>query len=289
MSNIPEERIKALQADIWIPYPKADEIRLQLEELIEYPKMHRMPNLAIIAETNNGKTKLLNNFVDEHNPIPDPNQDRTPMPVIMIQTPPRPDEGRLYTELLRKLNIESPATVRSESQLNRLRLLLPKLGTRMIILDEFSNALAGAYAAQRRFLNGIKYLGNELQIPIVVSGVPDALAAIRLDPQLANRFQPAFLPRWSGSPALYARLLLSFESQLGLLKPCDFRNKKLVKRMLDLTGDGIIGETAALLRKLAKGAILDKKELIDLDSLSEENLRQIRWVRPQDRTRYVNP
>jgi hypothetical protein len=281
-----EQRIRALQDEIWIPYPKAEEIRAQLDTLLHHPKIRRMPNLAVIGESNNGKTELLNAFVRNHNPALDPNEESTSLPILMIETPPRPDEGRLYSELLGALNIECASRVAPEWKLDRLRVLLPKLKTKMLILDEFSNALAGSYAAQRQFLNGLKYLGNQLQISIVVAGVPDALAAIRIDPQLSNRFKPAFLPRWSNSPELYARLLLSFETQLGLTKPCDFRSKKVVQRMLDLTGGGILGETSLLLRLLAEDAITTEREIIDIDSLSSENISKIKWTKPEDRTRF---
>jgi hypothetical protein len=51
--------------------------------------------------------------------------------------------------------------------------------------------LAGPLLRQRQFLNVIKHLGNELQIPIVAAGTQDAFNAIQTDPQLANRFAPA--------------------------------------------------------------------------------------------------
>lgn len=56
----------------------------------------------------------------------------------------------------------------------------------------------------------MKYMGNELQIPIVGVGIKDAYRAIQTDSQLANRFEPAVLPRWEMDKN-FLRLLMSFE------------------------------------------------------------------------------
>jgi hypothetical protein len=75
--------------------------------------------------------------------------------------------------------------------------------------------LAGRLLKQRQFLNVIKHLGNELQIPIVAAGTQDAFNAIQTDPQLANRFETAGLRRWTMGED-YLRLLASFEVALPL-------------------------------------------------------------------------
>ena len=49
---------------------------------------------------------------------------------------------------------------------------------------------------QRRLLNLLRWLGNELQIPIIAAGTAEALHAVQSDHQLANRFEPIALPRW---------------------------------------------------------------------------------------------
>lgn len=67
---------------------------------------------------------------------------------------------------------------------------------------------------QRHFLNVLKHLSNELQIPITAIGTHDAFNAVHTDPQLANRFEPALLPRWTMGND-YLRLLASFEVSLN--------------------------------------------------------------------------
>ena len=66
----------------------------------------------------------------------------------------------------------------------------------LLIIDEVHNLLAGAQVQQRRMLNLLRWLGNELQIPLVAVGTAEALHAIQSDDQLANRFEPIGLPPW---------------------------------------------------------------------------------------------
>jgi Bacterial TniB protein len=75
--------------------------------------------------------------------------------------------------------------------------------------------MAGNSLRQNWFLNVIKYLGNELKLPIVAVGTQDAFNALSTDPQLANRFEPAVLPRWHYDRE-FLRLLMSFEQVLPL-------------------------------------------------------------------------
>ena len=95
-SNDPASRIQALKHPVWIGYGRVVAIRQQMEELFNHPRMHRMPNLAVIGESNNGKSMLLNNFVRRHDPTHAPgysvNDDKIERPVFLFQAPPEPDE-----------------------------------------------------------------------------------------------------------------------------------------------------------------------------------------------------
>ncbi len=48
------------------------------------------------------------------------------------------------------------------------------------LIDEIHNVITGPVNKQRLFLNVLKYLGNDLQIPIVGLGTKEALRAIPL-------------------------------------------------------------------------------------------------------------
>ncbi len=279
-----ECRLQAIKRPFWIGYPRVQGILQQMEEIFSYPKMHRMPNLAIIGETNNGKTMLLKTFYRRHTPAEDAYLLHPTLPILMLQTPPEPSEGRLYADILTSLFSRAGARETADAKLQRIRMLLTNLETRMIILDEFQNALAGTGSRLRRFLNGIKYLGNELSIPIVVAGTPETLNVLQSDPQIANRFEPAFLPKWELNED-YLRLLATIGPKLGLKNGCKLHDPVIAQRLHE-ESEGTIGELMKLLQRLAKDAITSDTETITQEMVQHGYLKTIGWKPPSIRNRY---
>ncbi|MDX2050051.1 MAG: TniB family NTP-binding protein [Rickettsiaceae bacterium] len=61
-----EQRIAKLRSECWIGYTKAEEALDKMEELLNYPKRIRMPNMLLISPTNNGKTMIIEKFRRGH-------------------------------------------------------------------------------------------------------------------------------------------------------------------------------------------------------------------------------
>lgn len=280
-----EERLRIVKQEFWVGHSKAKLVHEQLDELMTYPKCQRMPNLAVIGESNSGKSLLLKRFRDRHVPPVDPQADRTELPVFMIEVPAEPDESRLYGEMLQALFAEGSVREPVEAKLRRIQHLLTALETKVIVMDEFQNALAGSVPKIRKFLNGIKYLGNKLQIPIVVAGTPETLNVLRSDPQMANRFPPAIIPKWTIDEE-FRRLLASFEKYMPLREPSNLSDKKMAQRILALS-EGTIGEVLTIIRVLAKDAIKRDVEQIRFQDLEMPRLKSLGWVPPSERSRYT--
>lgn len=278
-------RIAKMKANAWIGYPKAVFIRKQLQDLLNHPRTHRMPNLAVIAETNNGKSMLLKNFCKHSNPPEDPNAEKTILPVLMIQTPPSAEEGRLYYAILDRLSAAGSAREPEDSKLRRLRIILKHLETRMLVLDDFFNIASSTPGRRRKFLNALRNLSIELELPIVISGTLETLNILSVDPSISNRFKPVFLPKWKEDRMEeFARFVISVETTLLLKKPCEW-NEEGLKKLL-VFGEGLIGEVVALMRLLAEWAIRSGEESFGPDMLTRENLRALGWVMPSERSRH---
>ena len=285
-----EERIRLIHKNWWIGYSRATRIRDQMERVFNYPKTHRMPNLAIIGESNSGKTMLLKNFCKRHGLDPDKeitidlNDERARLPLLFMETPPRPDEGRFYRELLGLLSITVSHRESPSDMFKRLRVVVRNLKPRAFLLDEFNNALGGSPKQQRSFLNAIRYVGNQLKIPIIAAGIPEALAAIQSDPQLANRFEPAFLPKWKHD-AEFASFLMSAEKLLLLRRPSNLVEPRMAQKIVVLS-EGILGEVMDILRRLAEHAIRTKEERITSEMLTLKHLHSLGWTEPSKRMVY---
>jgi hypothetical protein len=113
--------------------------------------------------------------------------------------------------------------------------LLQQVNARMIIIDEIHNLLAGSTSKLREYLNVIKGIGNELQIPNIVAGTREALRALNTDHQLGNWFEPICLPRWQNDDE-YLQLLASYESILPLKDPSDLTDQNRDETASDVRG-----------------------------------------------------
>lgn len=282
------ERLDDLKRAAWIGYEKAVKIRASIEELLTWPGGPRMPGYAIIADSFNGKTSILSNIARRINPDP-PTAGTGPQPSVpptrpffLFQSPPEPDENRLYDEILGSLSMLGSPRESPTSKVNRIKVMFTNLEVKLIGIDEFGFQQAGTPGRQRKALNALKYLGTEIGRPIVLAAVPETLNLLQSDPQIANRYEPLHLPKWKASSPDLPRLLTSFEKVLGLKKPSGLHEPEKASRIV-AEGDGVLGHMDSLLRRLARQAIETKAERITLASLSTKNLAKIDWVHPSKR------
>jgi hypothetical protein len=273
-----EDRIARVRKDRWIKYTRAEQILSKLDDLLIYPKTHRTPNLLIVGDTNNGKTMIINRFYNKHLPDDNIEADHIHFPVMVIQAPPIPDEGRFYNAILDRFAAPYRFNDRPAKKLIQVITISKQVDLRMLIIDEIQHIIAGHMSKQRQFLNVIKYLGNELRIPIIGVGTKEAHNALQTDPQLANRFEPARLPKWEIGEE-YRRLLASFERALPLRKPSGLKETDIAIKLHSMS-EGLIGELSTILKKAATQAIKKKTEQID-----SKVLKLIDWIQPSARKR----
>lgn len=258
-----EERLRYVRSDRWIGYPRASAALERLETLLSWPSRLRMPNLLLIGPTNNGKSMIVEKFRRSHPAVAHPDHEETP--VLVVQMPSEPTVVRFYTALLAALG--SPLRARYRlADLEQLTLrLLRAAGVRMLVVDELHNVLGGRGDSRREFLNLLRYLGNELRIPLVGVGIRDAYLAIRADGQLENRFAPLTLPRWEADEDARS-LLASFAASFPLRRPSPIATTEMTGYLLTRS-EGTIGELALLLTDAAVAAIESGEEAINQRTL----------------------
>lgn len=200
-----------------------------------------MPNLLLVGPTNNGTTMSVEKFRRMHPAIEAANAaDGVAMlPVVTVQTPAGPDEGRLFAAILYALGMPFSPRERLASKQDAAVRTMRATGARLLVIDELHNLLSGTSAQQRRLLNVLRWLGNELQIPLIGVGTSEALRAIRSDDQLANRFEPCALPLWADDHE-YRRLLDTMEAVLPLRKPSGLAEPVLARKIL-FAAEGVLG------------------------------------------------
>jgi len=255
------ERIARIRADRWIGYTQAQKALAKLEDLFTHPERQRMPNLLIVGPTNNAKTMLVEKFRRQHPVTTSDDTQTEQIPILAMQMPSDPTISRFYTMLLYSLNAPSFAR-RRVSDLEELSLrILRQVGLRMLVIDELHNVLAGSGPQQRQFLNLLRFLGNELRIPLVCVGTKEAYLAIRSDDQLENRFEPFSLPLWTLDDE-FSSLLASFAAVLPLRRASQLHLPDIAHYILSKS-EGTIGEITTLLTRSAILAVETGKECID--------------------------
>jgi hypothetical protein len=264
-----QERIRRIRSDRWIGYTRARSALQRLEELFTWPSKQRMPNLLIIGPTNNGKSMIIEKFRRDHQSLSPADSDQELIPVIVVQTPSEPSVARFYAMLLASIGTPlRPSTKVAELEHLTLK-LLRTVKARIIVIDELHNILAGKTDVQREFLNLLRFLGNELRVPIVGVGTRDAYLAIRSDDQLENRFEPLHLPVWEEGEDLLA-LLASFAASFPLRQPSEIATTEMSRFILSRTG-GTIGEIATFLIGAAVVAVNSGEESINQKTLALAN------------------
>jgi len=261
-----EERIQRVRVERWITYPRAEFVLSRLSELLTYPPRDRMPCLLLFGATGIGKTKIIRKFIRDHPFRFEVRTGITTAPVITMQMPPEPDEKSFYEELLSAL--QAPVKHgHTAGQLRRsCRDLMGFIGARMLVIDEVHSLLAGTYRQQRVMLNTLRFLANDLRIPLVCAGTADAKRALMTDQQLADRFEAAELSPWRNDE-LFCRFLATYQAMLPLRKRSDLLAAPVRQSIIDLS-EGITVRIVRLIESLAIEAIRSGKENIDEESLS---------------------
>lgn len=272
-----DQRIIALQNEYWIGYTKAQEVLDKMEELLNYPKKIRMPNMLLIGPTNNGKSMIIEKFRRKYLPYTSTNQDHEIIPVLITQMPSNPSVRRFYSAILNALG--APIIYSTTAQYENIAIKLMKATeVKVLVIDELHNLLAGNNNVQREFLNVLRFIGNTMRIPIVGVGIKDAYLAIRSDDQLENRFEPFILPLWKNDNE-FSKLLKSITMVLPLQKPSPLLDLEIRSIILSKS-EGIIGEIMTLLTRAACEAIVSGQEFID-----REILERTKYNSPKERRR----
>lgn len=223
--------------------------------------------MLVVASSNNGKSSLVNHFVRDHPSNPNVAGEVAHVPVLLVPQLTRPDEAGLYENILDKLVEPFNPRTKTSEKLRQVITVLTKVQPYVLAIDEINNLLAGPVTAQKQVLNALRVISNTVRVPIVGLGTKDALSVIQSDPQLKNRFEPKYLPRWEAN-LTFRQLLVSFETLLPLAEPSNLKDRILAAHIHSKC-EGLIGELSLLLTKAATWSILNGKERIDQKSIDE--------------------
>jgi uncharacterized coiled-coil protein SlyX len=217
--------------------------------------------MLLYGDSGMGKSMILEKMERQHPSSYDQRRGITKRPVVIVQMPSSPDQRRFYTRTLQVLG--APYGGREELGALEARVidLLQKMGTQLLCIEEVHHLLAGSHREQRKSLNLLKFLANELKIVVVAVGTSDAFHALQTDDQVASRFEPLLIPRWTETDAFRA-FVVAYGKLLPLRKASPYGEPEMIRVLLKRS-DGITGRVTWLLGCAAEIAIEDGSEFID--------------------------
>lgn len=262
-----EARIHHIHKTSFFEPPRVKAILTEMEDLMTRPKVFRPPNLLIIGATDSGKTELLQKFRRLHPASARPDGDVIHVPTFYLQSPPGPFEDILLNRALLQLGIIPRSSMTPATKIPLLVDALEKVETRVLMIDEVHQMLAGPSKKTSFMMNLIKYISNESQISLVLAGTAAARQALSTDEELIGRFPERPLPPWQNDP-IYKKLLAWFEATLPLRRASNLHRSDLAALVYG-ESERQIGGTATMIRECAVRAILSKTEAITDDILKK--------------------
>ena len=255
----PDERKDIIRSDRWISFDRATSVLNRLISLMEMPQQSRMPGLMVYGSSGIGKTMIATRMAARFPAEYNQELGVTRTPILLLQAPPAPDERRFYQHILS--TIGAPVFGRHTVAELEIRALshLRDMDLKMIMVDEVHNLLAGTFREQRRFLNMLRFLTNDLKVSLVVFGVNEAVDAIRGDDQLARRLDEHYLPLWEDDVE-FSRLIQTLISAMSLKETSSLSVQSL-RKILGVSG-GITSRIFIMMKALAIDAIETGKECI---------------------------
>lgn len=256
-----EDRIAYIRAPRWIGHHVAVQAHERLAELLSHPPALRTRGLMLVGPYSNGKTMIAERFAVEHLRTVDPQR------MWVVQTREGAGLTHFYGSILQALRApigNSRGVGRKAEQIDHL---LGSLRPRILIFDEFHNALRGRVRDVEAVLAFLRRIGRQFDISPVLIGEVAVYDSINETSEMASRFDLQAVPRWQYGEE-FLTLLDSLEGALPLAYASDLSDEPLARTVFQLS-EGLIGEIVAIVSAAAVAAARSGEERIKKSSIEE--------------------
>ena len=267
-----EERIAYIQAPRWIGHQVAVQAHERLAELLSRPPALRTKGLMLVGPYANGKTMIAERFAVAH--LRAVEQQR----VWVVQTREGAGLAHFYGSILQALRAPTGSGRDVGRKVEQVDHLLDRLKPRMLIFDEFHNALRGRARDVEAVLAFLRRIGRQFDISPVLIGEVTVYDIVNQTAEMATRFDLHPVPRWQYGEEFLA-LLDSLESALPLVRASDLSDEPLARRIFQLS-EGLIGEIVAIVSTAASAAVRSGEERI-----TQSGIEALRYVPVSKRRR----
>ena len=275
-----EARLAFFQTSFWIDYPIAQSHLDDFDSLVVKPRRERMAGYLLVADSNNGKTTLALRFAAKYPSRFDEQLERMQVPVLFYEFPSKPSDTAVLDGLLGLMGIPSRPKDPFHEKLAITVDALRQLNVRVLLLDELQRVLGTRHDHRIEILDMIRYLSNQVPIPLVVLSTPRGVGVLSGLDEMINRVPHLVLPRWHLNP-LFQSMLSSFEKFMPLPEASHLGGKAFAPKIY-ARSEGLIGEVYDLLELALRRALL-----AGMSKLTPEFVESLPWIKPSERKTMV--
>ncbi|MFT4850007.1 MAG: hypothetical protein ACI83B_002556 [Sediminicola sp.] len=148
--------------------------------------------LIITANSGVGKTTILEGYEKIYEVAP--SKTKSKKHVVLIDSPHKISTEMFASALLEKLGDPDPTSGKPMAQLIRLKKYIVELEVEIVFVDEFQDMMpkAGKIDENSRAVKFVKWLMNNLEIPIVLAGKPEVNDIRKFVDHAETRFNNTF-------------------------------------------------------------------------------------------------
>ena len=261
------ERTRVVLKDRLIRYPAMIAIQQEAEWLFHEPRRVRARGLVVSSKAGNGKSSLAQAIHRRLSGL----RGESLSGVLTISIAGVRDARAVYGRIMEELGSPARVSHRMSDREMVVTRLLRAVDCRLMILDEVQDVLLGTEREQRRALEAIKFLMNELSLPILAFGTERAADGFSSDAHLAARFAERSLPRWKPDDTL-ANFLGTYERFLPLPEPSELGSAEKVE-FLSKIGNGVLDAIVQRVQNAALHAIASGAPRVTLALLEQATSR----------------
>lgn len=274
--------IKYIIDSILIPHSAFTHAIDKLEQCYAYaPGASEPVCIALIGESRTGKSRVIEEFCHRHPPTR--LEQGLSIPILRVKTPSYPTVKGLVELLLGAIGDPRFTTGTENAKTMRLKHLMQKVSTNMVVLDEFQHFFdKGSQMVMHQVADWLKILADETRCALVVAGLPTCRAVIDQNEQLAGRFAaPVIMPRLNWTVEVerqeFLAILQAFDEVIAGVLDCPaLAAEEMAFRCFCMCG-GLIGILSKFLRQLVWNASTADRKVLTLKDLQEAHNQSI-WA-----------
>lgn len=265
LSQSVDERVSWINTDRFILHANAKPVLSAMKDIYNRPACVRPACLAIIGNSNEGKTAVVNRFLRDMGGNTEEifgNNDEKP--IVMAEMPPRATEPRICLAIARALGLTGYANSKSRLVSDHVYRALVAKKVRVLVLMEFQHMSPLPKFERQVVLDMVKGISNQ-GVSVFAVGTDEAKVKLAEDEQISNRMRVVRVKGFSQGEDLQD-FLHSLETFYPLPKSSGLGDASMMARIYKRT-NGVTGEVIALCNAAAVWAVRNNRPCIDAEAL----------------------